>query len=184
MSASKLTLSERRVLGVLGLEKKSGPIARTAEAVARLTGLPVDEVRRALQRLETLEPRPVRRETDSASKAEFWTAVPEAVVELDAPGWVWLYRLLGFDQKWRVSRILMSAAFPRLPYSRRFRGRGLVAYVAFTAGARFAWRQWALPWLMGWERRALEDRAQLTRRLGHEPTRANLIAQIRAKRSS
>jgi hypothetical protein len=75
-----------------------------------------------------------------------------------------------------------GAAFPRLAYwlrwPTRLGPRGLVAYIAFNTAFLFALRTWVLPGL----RRRVEAyeraRAELTERLGRQPTDDEVIEHV------
>jgi hypothetical protein len=75
---------------------------------------------------------------------------------------------------------VVNAAFPRLAYRLRWPTRlgprALVAYIAVTAAFLFALRVWVVPWLgrLGEAR----VRAELTERLGREPTGEELAARV------
>jgi hypothetical protein len=82
MSRSTLTASQRKVLGAL-MSRDVAAAQSTVEAVAGSTGLHVDDVRCTMRRLDSIEPRLVRRQTDAATGIDFWVALEPVIVALE-----------------------------------------------------------------------------------------------------
>jgi hypothetical protein len=82
---SKLTATERQVLGGLILPPDAPITAKTVEAIAKRVGLGEAEVERTLTAFEAMEPPPVHRDTDATTGIEFWIPLHEAIELLDPP---------------------------------------------------------------------------------------------------
>lgn len=80
---SKLTVTEREVLGELILDKDAPVESRTLSAVAERANMSESEVARILQQLESADPPLVHRDTDATLGQEFWIALEPALVEIE-----------------------------------------------------------------------------------------------------
>ena len=74
---------------------------------------------------------------------------------------------------------IFLAAFPRFAYwPARSGPRGLLAYVAFNAAARFALRAWLLPYVRQIGEEQEQAKEQLRQRLGREPNMREVFEHL------
>jgi DprA winged helix domain len=77
---SKLTASERKVLGALMAD--AAPDARTIDMLARATGLPAEDALATVRQLENLDPPLVAHQHDATLGADIWIALETSIARL------------------------------------------------------------------------------------------------------